>query len=203
MRTRGVRLTSSCSALSGVLPGLVGNSYVVLISVRARRKPQPALRLGDYISTAAQTCISAPFCVVFAVSCRCNTAGKIGFVSDPRRLNVAITRPRRGLVVVCSPDTLSRGSSDWAAFVDCCEEKGWMAGPQQLPTAPWQQEGVDPFAAKPADSSSSSSNSSSSDSEELVVSSRAGGVRAGGSSGGRARVQWQGAGVAVDSLGSV
>jgi hypothetical protein len=120
-------------------------------------------------------------------------------VSDPRRLNVAITRPRRGLVVVCSPDTLSRGSSDWAAFVDCCEEKGWIAGPQQLPTAPWQQEGVDPFAARPAESSSSSN--SSSDEEGAVVRSRG---RA-GSGGGRSRVQWQSAvsAGAVESLGSV
>jgi hypothetical protein len=119
-------------------------------------------------------------------------------VSDPRRLNVAITRPRRGLVVVCSPDTLSRGSSDWAAFVEYCEEKGWIAGPQQLPTAPWQQEGVDPFAARPAGSSGSTG---SEDDEGVVVRSRG---RA-GSGGGRPMVEWQSAASAgaVDSLGSV
>lgn len=32
--------------------------------------------------------------VVFS-SVRCNDAGALGFVTDPRRLNVAITRPRR------------------------------------------------------------------------------------------------------------
>ena len=32
--------------------------------------------------------------VVFS-AVRCNEAGALGFVTDPRRLNVAITRPRR------------------------------------------------------------------------------------------------------------
>ena len=33
--------------------------------------------------------------VVIFSAVRCNDQGRIGFVSDPRRLNVAITRPRR------------------------------------------------------------------------------------------------------------
>lgn len=33
--------------------------------------------------------------VIVMSTVRCNREGKLGFVSDPRRLNVAISRPRR------------------------------------------------------------------------------------------------------------
>jgi hypothetical protein len=93
-------------------------------------------------------------------------------------LNVAITRPRRGLVVVCSPETLRKGSQDWAAFLDWSQERGWITGTSVLPAAPWQQEGFDPFsdAALPGQggasaggfTSSSGSNWSTAASEDLT-----------------------------------
>lgn len=55
--------------------------------------------------------------VVFT-TVRSNDQGSIGFVSDLRRLNVAITRPRRGLVLVCDPATLKAGSPrHWGRYV--------------------------------------------------------------------------------------
>ena len=63
--------------------------------------------------------------VVFS-AVRCNDRGAIGFVADPRRLNVAITRPRRGLVVVGSPSTLRQGGRDWAAYVQWAKGEGIM-----------------------------------------------------------------------------
>lgn len=45
--------------------------------------------------------------VVIFCTVRCNQKGSIGFLKDARRMNVAITRARRGLVVIGSRETLS------------------------------------------------------------------------------------------------
>lgn len=47
---------------------------------------------------------------------RSNSAMQAGFVADARRLNVAITRARRGLVVIGDPKTLGT-SSVWHSFI--------------------------------------------------------------------------------------
>lgn len=49
-------------------------------------------------------------------------------------------------MVVCDPATLAQGSADWSKFVDFAEQQGYICGPQQLPVAPWQEEGLDPFS---------------------------------------------------------
>ena len=61
------------------------------------------------------------FCTV-----RSNPKGEIGFLADRRRLNVAITRARRGLVMVGHPQTLRRDGT-WRAWLDWAEELGLMA----------------------------------------------------------------------------
>lgn len=53
--------------------------------------------------------------VVFS-AVRCNPEGRVGFLADERRLNVAITRPRRGLVVVGHQATLAHDPI-WAAWM--------------------------------------------------------------------------------------
>jgi len=54
--------------------------------------------------------------------CRSNTAGQIGFLSDARRMNVAMTRARKKLIVVGDSATLSRFSF-YADFIAYAEEK--------------------------------------------------------------------------------
>ncbi|KAG0567437.1 hypothetical protein KC19_7G135000 [Ceratodon purpureus] len=53
--------------------------------------------------------------IVFS-TVRCNKERRLGFVTDPRRMNVAFTRARRGLVVVGSSSTLS-SNNYWASWL--------------------------------------------------------------------------------------
>ena len=63
--------------------------------------------------------------IVFS-TVRANDRGEVGFLSDYRRLNVAITRARRGLIVLGHPQTL-RYHPDWRAYLDWAEESGLFA----------------------------------------------------------------------------
>jgi ATP-dependent exoDNAse (exonuclease V) beta subunit len=48
---------------------------------------------------------------------RSNAAGTVGFLQDFRRLNVALTRARRGLIVIGNPETLQH-DEHWKAWLD-------------------------------------------------------------------------------------
>ncbi|KAI0135949.1 DNA helicase [Hypoxylon sp. NC0597] len=52
---------------------------------------------------------------------RSNTEGEVGFLSEKRRLNVAMTRPKRSLVVVGDSETVRRGSkflNNWMEWLE-------------------------------------------------------------------------------------
>ncbi|KAL6758947.1 P-loop containing nucleoside triphosphate hydrolase protein, partial [Haematococcus lacustris] len=65
--------------------------------------------------------------VIVISTVRSNAGGNIGFLRDPRRLNVAITRAKRLLVVVGNKATLAAGGCPhWEAWMEYLENKGWV-----------------------------------------------------------------------------
>ena len=57
---------------------------------------------------------------------RSNENGEVGFLSDRRRLNVAITRARRGLIILGDMKTL-RHDKTWSSYLDWIEERKLIA----------------------------------------------------------------------------
>ncbi len=64
--------------------------------------------------------------IIIISTVRSNEEGKVGFLSDTRRLNVAITRARCGLIVIGDETTLRR-DKNWRAWLDWISESGLMA----------------------------------------------------------------------------
>ena len=64
--------------------------------------------------------------IIIFSAVRANERGEIGFLSDKRRLNVAITRARRGLIVLGNPTTL-RHDGTWRSYLDWAEEHNLFA----------------------------------------------------------------------------
>jgi hypothetical protein len=67
---------------------------------------------------------------------RANPLGKVGFLSDPRRLNVMLTRAKRGIIVVGCFSTLSKDEHGWRPFLIWAQQRGLVAGcPATVPEA--------------------------------------------------------------------
>ncbi len=64
--------------------------------------------------------------VIILSAVRSNPDGNVGFLDDSRRLNVALTRAKRGLVVIGDPKTL-RNQRDWDFWLTWAEEKNLIA----------------------------------------------------------------------------
>ncbi|KAI0022246.1 P-loop containing nucleoside triphosphate hydrolase protein [Xylariomycetidae sp. FL0641] len=60
---------------------------------------------------------------------RSNGEGEVGFLSEKRRLNVAMTRPKRALVVVGDSETVRRGSKFLGSWMDWLENNADLRYP--------------------------------------------------------------------------
>ena len=63
--------------------------------------------------------------IVFS-TVRANDTGEVGFLSDRRRLNVALTRAKRGLIIIGNPNTL-RHNGTWNSWLDWVGERNLFA----------------------------------------------------------------------------
>ena len=64
--------------------------------------------------------------IIIFSTVRSNEIGELGFITDKRRLNVALTRAKRGLIIIGNPQTLKYDET-WKSWLEWIEEKELMA----------------------------------------------------------------------------
>lgn len=62
--------------------------------------------------------------IIIFSAVRSNRSCRLGFLSDWRRMNVAMTRAKSGLIIVGDKETLKNGDMHWEAFIKWCESSG-------------------------------------------------------------------------------
>ena len=83
------------------------------------RDMMPRQRYGPLFIDSVDQAQGSEAAIVVLSTVRCNRAAALGFVTDARRLNVGITRAKRGLIVTGSLKTLWCGDiqSCWGSFI--------------------------------------------------------------------------------------
>lgn len=63
---------------------------------------------------------------------RSNPSKELGFVNDPRRMNVMITRARRGLIIIGDRFSLMNDTANWLPFIEWATSRQIMIHISQL-----------------------------------------------------------------------
>lgn len=69
--------------------------------------------------------------VIVISAVRSNSSGALGFLTDQRRMNVAVTRARRQCVLVCDADTLQKDSF-LSSLIDHFQTHGIYRSAQEI-----------------------------------------------------------------------
>jgi len=121
------------SALSSLLAaGDVPPSEIGIITPYAGQARALRAALGDAAGDAIEVRTVDGFqgrekSVVLFSAVRSNSRGSVGFLADGRRLNVALTRAKRGLIVLGNPETL-RADGDWREWLKWWREASGGGG---------------------------------------------------------------------------
>ena len=75
--------------------------------------------------------------VILLSTVRANGQKEVGFAKDPNRLNVAVTRARKALIVFGNTDTLS-GDRLWRLLIDFIKLQGKLITENSLDFAPYE-----------------------------------------------------------------
>ena len=74
-------------------------------------------------------CQGSEFDIVLISTTRANDRRAVGFVSDPRRINVAISRAKRQCVILGDARTMAgRPGTDWHAVASMCHHETFVSG---------------------------------------------------------------------------
>lgn len=68
--------------------------------------------------------------VIIVSTVRANHMGELGFVKDLRRMNVTLTRAKRGIIVIGHTATLCSDNNSWGAWLHWCCDHGLFMGNQ-------------------------------------------------------------------------
>jgi superfamily I DNA and/or RNA helicase len=75
--------------------------------------------------------------VIIMSTVRASHSGSVGFLADWRRVNVAFTRPKCGLIVLGNYETLSRERETWAPWLRCKTLNHKPQTTNHKPYTPW------------------------------------------------------------------
>jgi hypothetical protein len=126
-QVRGLR-----QLLRSGLPPLLQGSGVDMTGGLGGRRGQRALEIASVDAFQGREKELIVFSAV-----RSNKHGNVGFLSDWRRLNVMITRARRGLIVIGNIATL-RADETWAKWLDWADAESLIVGDRVTKSNGWE-----------------------------------------------------------------